>query len=241
MNSYQNQNKLVFNNINRYFGNTKILDNISLYIKKGELVALVGPSGCGKSTIFNIMAGLIEPSSGDFTIDGKLSYMYQKDLLLPYKSIIDNICLPMIIRGDSKSSAREIVKPYFATFELEGYENMYPHELSGGMRQRANFMRTYFSSDDIMLLDEPFGALDSITKASIQEWFLKVRKKTNSTIFLITHDIDEAIYLADRIYVLSNKPARIKEEVNLYPKNIDKNDINQVSNIKYHIMNLIRS
>lgn len=151
MNSYQKKSKVVFENINRYYGQTKILDDINLHIKEGELVAIVGPSGCGKSTIFNIMAGLIEPSSGNFSIDGKLSYMYQKDLLLPYKNILDNVALPMIIEGQSKSVARETVKPYFKTFELEGYEMMYPHELSGGMRQRANFMRTYFSSNDIML------------------------------------------------------------------------------------------
>ena len=241
MNSYQKKSKVVFENINRYYGQTKILDDINLHIKEGELVAIVGPSGCGKSTIFNIMAGLIEPSSGNFSIDGKLSYMYQKDLLLPYKNILDNVALPMIIESQSKSVARETVKPYFKTFELEGYEMMYPHELSGGMRQRANFMRTYFSSNDIMLLDEPFGALDSITKASIQNWFLKVRKKTNSTIFLITHDIDEAIHLADRIYVMSNKPAHVKEEILLYPNHIDKADIGQIARVKAHIMDLIRS
>lgn len=241
MNSYQKQNKIVFENISKYYGDTKILDDISLYINEGELVAIVGPSGCGKSTIFNIMAGLSHQSSGNFTIDGKLSYMYQKDLLLPYKSILDNVALPMIIEGQSRTKARDLVKPYFKTFELEGYENMYPHELSGGMRQRANFMRTYFSSSDIILLDEPFGALDSITKASIQNWFLKVRKKMNSTIFLITHDIDEAIHLADRIYVVSNKPAHIKEEISLYPDNFDKGDMENVAKLKAHIMDLIRS
>lgn len=241
MNSYQKQNKIVFENISKYYGDTKILDDISLYINEGELVAIVGPSGCGKSTIFNIMAGLSHQSSGNFTIDGKLSYMYQKDLLLPYKSILDNVALPMIIEGQSRTKARDLVKPYFKTFELEGYENMYPHELSGGMRQRANFMRTYFSSSDIILLDEPFGALDSITKASIQDWFLKVRKKMNSTIFLITHDIDEAIHLADRIYVVSNKPAHIKEEISLYPDNFNKGDMENVAKLKAHIMDLIRS
>lgn len=241
MNSYQKQNKIVFENISKYYGDTKILDDISLYINEGELAAIVGPSGCGKSTIFNIMAGLSHQSSGNFTIDGKLSYMYQKDLLLPYKSILDNVALPMIIEGQSRTKARDLVKPYFKTFELEGYENMYPHELSGGMRQRANFMRTYFSSSDIILLDEPFGALDSITKASIQDWFLKVRKKMNSTIFLITHDIDEAIHLADRIYVVSNKPAHIKEEISLYPDNFDKGDMENVAKLKAHIMDLIRS
>lgn len=241
MNSCQNKIKVVFENINRYYGKTKILDNINLHISEGELVAIVGPSGCGKSTIFNIIAGLVEPSSGSYRIEGKLSYMYQKDLLLPYKTILDNVAFPMIIEGQSKSLARESVKPYFKTFELEGYENMYPHELSGGMRQRANFMRTYFSSNDIMLLDEPFGALDSITKASIQDWFRKVRRKMNSTIFLITHDIDEAINLADRVYVLSNKPAHIKEEISLYPSHVDKTQIGEVARIKAHIMDLIRA
>ena len=242
MNSSQNSEVILeVRNVSFGYDERQIISNVDIELKDNELVSLLGVSGSGKSTLFNIIAGLVEPSSGSYRIEGKLSYMYQKDLLLPYKTILDNVALPMIIEGQSKSLARESVKPYFKTFELEGYENMYPHELSGGMRQRANFMRTYFSSNDIMLLDEPFGALDSITKASIQDWFRKVRRKMNSTIFLITHDIDEAINLADRVYVLSNKPAHIKEEISLYPSHVDKTQIGEVARIKAHIMDLIRA
>ena len=155
----------------------------------------------------------MKQDSGKVDVNGKLSYMYQKDLLLPYKTIIDNVSLPLVLRKEKKSEAREEVRQYFKVFGLEGYEDKYPKELSGGMRQRANFMRTYVNSNDIMLLDEPFGALDSITKSSMQKWLLDIRKKVKSTILLITHDIEEAILLSDRIYVISNKPSSVSMEI----------------------------
>lgn len=201
--------KIRIENISKSFDGDKIIDNISIDVREGELVSILGPSGCGKSTIFNMIAGLLKQDSGTVDVNGKLSYMYQKDLLLPYKTIIDNVSLPLVLRKEKKSQAREEVRQYFKVFGLEGYENKYPKELSGGMKQRANFMRTYVNSNDIMLLDEPFGALDSITKSSMQKWLLDIRKKVTSTILLITHDIEEAILLSDRIYVISNKPSSV--------------------------------
>lgn len=205
--------KIRIENISKSFDGDKIIDNISINVEEGELVSILGPSGCGKSTIFNIIAGLLKQDSGKVDVNGKLSYMYQKDLLLPYKTIIDNVSLPLVLRKEKKSEAREEVRQYFKVFGLEGYEDKYPKELSGGMRQRANFMRTYVNSNDIMLLDEPFGALDSITKSSMQKWLLDIRKKVKSTILLITHDIEEAILLSDRIYVISNKPSSVSMEI----------------------------
>lgn len=205
--------KIRIENISKSFDGDKIIDNISIDVREGELVSILGPSGCGKSTIFNMIAGLLKQDTGTVDVNGKLSYMYQKDLLLPYKTIIDNVSLPLVLRKEKKSQAREEVRQYFKVFGLEGYENKYPKELSGGMRQRVNFMRTYVNSNDIMLLDEPFGALDSITKSSMQKWLLDIRKKVTSTILLITHDIEEAILLSDRIYVISNKPSSVSMEI----------------------------
>ena len=205
--------KIRIENISKSFDGDKIIDNISIDVREGELVSILGPSGCGKSTIFNLIAGLLKQDSGKVDVHGKLSYMYQKDLLLPYKTIIDNVSLPLVLRKEKKSQAREEVRKYFKVFGLDGYEDKYPKELSGGMRQRANFMRTYVNSNDIMLLDEPFGALDSITKSSMQKWLLDIRKKVTSTILLITHDIEEAILLSDRIYVISNKPSSVSMEI----------------------------
>ena len=205
--------KIRIENISKSFDGDKIIENISIDVREGELVSILGPSGCGKSTIFNMIAGLLKQDTGTVDVNGKLSYMYQKDLLLPYKTIIDNVSLPLILRKEKKSQAREEVRQYFKVFGLDGYEDKYPKELSGGMRQRANFMRTYVNSNDIMLLDEPFGALDSITKSSMQKWLLDIRKKVTSTILLITHDIEEAILLSDRIYVISNKPSSVSMEI----------------------------
>lgn len=240
MNSYQEKNKVVLNNVYKSFGDTAVLENINIELREGELVAIVGPSGCGKSTIFNILTDLIKLDRGNAEIHGEVSYMYQKDLLLPYKTILDNVSLPLQIKGISKKKAREEAFSYFEIFDLKGYENSYPHELSGGMKQRANFLRTFICSNDIMLLDEPFGALDSITKRSIQEWFLHIRKKVNSTILLITHDIDEAVMLSDRIYVLSNKPANIKKEFDLNKNIFNKKDLEKRALLKEEIIELLK-
>ncbi|WP_195251699.1 ABC transporter ATP-binding protein [Romboutsia sp. 1001713B170207_170306_H8] len=240
MNSYQNNKaKLILKNVSKSYDNLLILKNISIDIKEGELITLLGPSGSGKSTIFNIITGITKMDSGDMHIDGKISYMQQKDLLLPYKNIIDNVSIPLIINKNKKSQARNIVKPYFKEFGLEGYELKFPSELSGGMKQRANFLRTFINSKDLMLLDEPFGALDSITKSNMQKWLLNVRKKFNSTIMLITHDIEEAITLSDRIYVISEKPASIKAEFILNNKNKYKFGSDDYIKLKKDILNLL--
>ncbi|MBU3159956.1 ABC transporter ATP-binding protein [Clostridium frigoris] len=222
MSTYQNNNiKLAVNNIEKNFGSMNIIKNVSFYAKENEFVSLLGPSGSGKSTIFNIISGLLLQDAGKIIIDGeecssrlkKVSYMHQKDLLLPWKNIIDNVSLPLIIKGKSKREARNQVLEYFKVFGLVGFEYKYPFQLSGGMRQRAALLRTYIASADIMLLDEPFGALDAITRSKMHSWLLEVIKELKATIIFITHDIEEAVFLSDRIYVLSDKPATIKTEI----------------------------
>lgn len=213
--------KLRVSNIKKNFGSMEIIDDVSFYANQNEFISLLGPSGSGKSTIFNIISGLLHKDGGEIIIDGeefvgrtkKVSYMHQKDLLLPWKNIIDNTSLSLIIKGESKKQARSEVISHFKTFGLEGFEYKYPFQLSGGMKQRAALLRTYMSSSDIMLLDEPFGALDAITRAKMQNWLLDITKELKATIIFITHDIEEAIFLSDRIYLLSDKPATIKSEI----------------------------
>jgi ABC-type nitrate/sulfonate/bicarbonate transport system ATPase subunit len=248
MNSCQNRKlKIDIKNVNKSYNEVEVLKNISINVYEGEIVSILGPSGCGKSTIFNIISNLIDYDSGKINIDGKLSYMYQKDLLLPHKNIIDNVSLPLtLIKEKShknkflkKKEARKKVEKYFDIFGLTGYENKYPSELSGGMKQRANFLRTFVNSNDIMLLDEPFGALDSITKASMQKWLLEVKCKVNSTILLITHDIDEAITLSDRIYVISKKPATIKNEFIINKNYYNDDNLENIIKLKKDIISLL--
>ena len=213
--------KLRIKNVSKSFASEKILDDISIELNNGELVSLLGASGSGKTTLFNVISGLMEPDSGKVFLDdeditgtsGHIAYMLQKDLLMPHKTIIDNVALPLVIKGEKKKEAREKAAPFFAEFGLEGTEDKYPHQLSGGMRQRAALLRTYMFSKDIALLDEPFSALDTLTKSEMHRWYLDVMEKINLSTLFITHDIDEAILLSDRIYLLSGKPGTIKDEI----------------------------
>lgn len=211
MSSYQN--KILLRGISKSFDNMVILNDINIEVNEGELVSIVGPSGSGKSTIFNIITNLIKFDSGEKRVNGDVSYMYQKDMMVPWKKVVDNIATPLVFKRMDKKNARKEVEKYIGTFGLNGFQNKYPNKLSGGMKQRANFLQTYLTSNDIMLLDEPFGALDSITRSNMQQWLLDIKKNMNSTILLITHDVDEAVLLSDRVYVISEKPAVIKGEV----------------------------
>lgn len=213
MNSYSDQKKLLsLNNIQKSFGSLEVLRDIQLDLYEGELVTILGPSGCGKSTIFDIISGILKEDAGRIEINASLGYMQQKDLLLPWKTIQDNIALPLVIQKAPKEEIDKKVKEYMSIAGLEGFEKQYPNQLSGGMRQRASFLRTLMASEDIMLLDEAFASLDSMTKSKMHEWLLTILSDLRSTILLITHDIDEAILLSDRIYLLSKKPAVIKKE-----------------------------
>ncbi len=207
--------------INKSFGNKKVLNDVSITLNEGEIISLLGISGSGKTTLFNVLSGIYKPDSGSVYLrdedvtskPGKISYMLQKDLLFPYHKIIDNVCLPLILNGKSKKEARNIASPYFATFGLEGEQMKYPAQLSGGMRQRAALLRTYLSSNGVALLDEPFSALDTITKSKIHKWYLDIMQEIKLSTLFITHDIDEAILLSDRVYILSGCPGTINNEI----------------------------
>lgn len=200
----------------------KVLDDINIKLYDGEFVSIIGPSGCGKSTIFSIICNLQSPDSGDIIVDGKkdnlnkrFAYMPQKDLLFPWRKLKDNMILPLEIQGEDKINAYRKVDSLFDQFGLRGFENAYPHELSGGMKQRAALLRTFLIDSDIMLLDEPFGAIDAINRDKLQVWLLDVWSKFKRSVFFITHSIDEAIYLSDRVYVLSERPASVKLEIKI--------------------------
>lgn len=197
-----------------------ILNDMSIHLNQGEFVSIVGPSGCGKSTLFHHISGIMTPEQGRILIDaedrtgraGRISYMYQKDLLMPWKKVVDNVALPLRLKGAGKQESREKALELFKLFGLDGFEKAYPYQLSGGMRQRASLLRTYLCNNDILLLDEPFGGLDAITRARLQDWLLELLARLDVSVLFITHDIEEALYLSDRIYVLSDRPATVCRE-----------------------------
>ncbi len=209
--------------ITKSYRDRLIIRDISIHLMEGELVSLLGLSGSGKTTLLNIMSGLVPPDSGKVFLSGReitgqpgaISYMLQKDLLLEHKRVIDNVALPLRIRGMKKKEAREKAEPYFAQFELAGTELLYPSQMSGGMRQRAALLRTYLGSQGVILLDEPFSALDMITRGQMHAWYLDIMRKISLSTLLITHDVDEAILLSDRIYLLTGSPGEIHHEIRI--------------------------
>ena len=213
--------KLEVQHVSISFDGRKVLDDVSVTLKKGELVCLLGVSGGGKTTLFNIISGLLVPDEGRVFLDGedvtgkpgRISYMLQKDLLLPYRTIEDNVALPLLLRGVKKPEARRQAVELFPEFGLEGTEKKWPAQLSGGMRQRAALLRTYLFSQNVALLDEPFSALDTLTKAQIHTWYLDVMERIKLSTLFITHDIDESILLSDRIYLLTG--GRIEAELTI--------------------------
>jgi len=197
------------------------LDRVSLHAEPGEFVAVIGPSGCGKSTLFHILAGLEDPDSGEVLIDGGVvdrrlgvcAFMPQRDGLLPWRRTIDNVTIGLTLAGMDRAQARERALPLLERFGLGGFERSWPWQLSGGMRHRAAFLRTVLLGRPAMLLDEPFGALDGITRSDLQHWLLEVWEEVGSTVILITHDVAEAVYLADRVYVLSPRPGSVATQL----------------------------
>jgi len=213
--------KLKTENITKSFDDRIIIEDINIELKKGEIVSLIGVSGSGKTTLFNILSGLTKPDKGRVYLDGedittkpgKISYMLQKDLLLPHKKIIDNAALGLVVKGMKKKEARKEAEKYFEAFGLTGTKDKYPSQLSGGMRQRVALLRTYLATDGVALLDEPFSALDAITKSGMHNWYLDLMSKIEMSTIFITHDIEEAILLSDRIYILAGTPGTIVKEI----------------------------
>ena len=221
-------------NISKSFGEKQVLSDVNITLNKGEIVSLLGVSGAGKTTLFNILSGIYKADTGNVYLNGeditgkpgKVSYMLQKDLLFPYRKVIDNVCLPLIINGAKKKEAREKALPLFKVFDIEGTEFKYPDQLSGGMRQRAALIRTLAVKPELLLLDEPFSALDTITRTKIHKWYLDVMGQIDLSTVFITHDIDEAIILSDRIYILSGTPGTIANEIVIDEKKPRRDDFN---------------
>ncbi len=217
---HQFNSKLNVCDVSKSFGEKVVLRDVNLELFDGEIVSLLGVSGAGKTTLFNIISGLLKPDKGSVFLDGsditgmsgKVSYMLQKDLLMQHLTVADNVALPLVIKGESKKNARKKVITYFEQFGLEGTESSYPSQLSGGMRQRAALLRTYMSQCAVALLDEPFSALDAITKSNMHRWYQGVMKSINLSTIFITHDIEEAILLSDRIYILGGD---VKQEIKI--------------------------
>ena len=215
------KNILEVKNLSYSFGNNPILKDINIHVNENEIIAIVGSSGVGKSTLFNLIAGVLKKQTGEITINGsddyigKVAYMLQKDLLFEHKTIISNVILPLIIAKVNKKEALEEGNKILKQFNLDKYANKYPQQLSGGMRQRVALIRTYMFKRKIFLLDEAFSALDAITKKELHKWYLDLKKGFNLTTLLITHDIEEAVFLSDRIYILGNKPGEIIGEIKI--------------------------
>lgn len=225
--------RLSLDAVSRTFGTLEVLDRVSFDVAPGEFVSLVGPSGAGKSTLFNIIAGLDSPSSGRVLFNGsdargrrdQTAYMPQKDLLFPWRTIEENAALGLEVQGMRRADARARVREWFPRFGLEGFEKALPFELSGGMRQRAALLRTVVQERSTLLLDEPFGALDSLTRQEMQQWLQEMWAGNEWTALLITHDVREAVMLSDRVVVLSPRPASVREivEVDLpRPRGVDQ-------------------
>ena len=204
-------------------GVLEVLDGVDLEVGRGEFLSIIGPSGCGKSTLLNILAGLDAPSTGDVALEGeatsarlgRVAYMQQKDLLMPWRSVLENAVLGLEVAGVQRGEARQRAQALMCQFGLSGFEQAYPSMLSGGMRQRVAFLRTILAERDVLLLDEPFGALDALTRSQMHEWLLELWTEFGKTIVLVTHDVDEAVFLSDRVYVMTGRPGSIKSVFNV--------------------------
>lgn len=211
---------LTIKNVSKSFGNLPVLNNLSLTVNNNEFVSIIGPSGCGKSTLFHILSGIEQQTRGDIILNnekitnrkGTFGYMPQDASLLPWKTVIQNIMIGPILKGEQNDIAKKQARDLLNKFTLQDFSNSYPSTLSGGMQQRVALLRTVLFHPEFLLLDEPFGSLDALTRQHAQLWLLDVWKNYKSSVLFITHDIHEAILLSDRIYVLSGRPARIIKE-----------------------------
>jgi ABC-type nitrate/sulfonate/bicarbonate transport system ATPase subunit len=214
-------NAVEITGVSQRYGERQVLERIDLAVAPGEFVSLVGPSGCGKSTLLKVLAGLLAPTTGGASVNGEptsgrrglVAYMPQRDLLLPWRRALDNAVLGAQIAGAPVPAARERARGMFEQFGLAGFEQSWPSELSGGMRQRLALLRTFLLDRDVLLLDEPFGALDAITRRQMYAWLQEVWLADQRTAMFVTHDVEEAIYLSDRVIVLSARPGRIVTEL----------------------------
>ena len=242
---------LEFKNVSFRYSNSAILDSLNFTIQDGEFISIIGASGSGKSTLFRLITGLEQETTGSILVNGQnqknrlgtVGYMPQQDLLLPWRTIIDNASLPLELKGLKKSQAVEQARELLEEFGLKGVEQHYPSDLSGGMKQRVSFLRTVLSGSNLLLLDEPFSALDAITRLSMQEWLLSQWQKRKHTILFITHDVNEALFLSDRIFIVADKPMKRLEEVRVpvgRPRR--QSDLNQqeILELKEYLLDQLR-
>ena len=207
--------------ITKNYNGEAVVKDINLELPQDGFISLLGPSGAGKTTLFNVLAGVEKPDGGSVCLygeditgkSGKVSYMLQKDLLLEYRSVIDNVILPLLIRGEKKKAAREKASEFFPMFGLAGFEKKYPNELSGGMRQRAALLRTCMTHNSVILLDEPFSALDAITRRKMQVWYAGIAEQMKVSTLFITHDVEEALILSDTVYIMNGTPGKITHKI----------------------------
>lgn len=229
-----------------------IIKNLSFTVNKGEFISIVGPSGCGKSTVFRLICKLERPFEGDIFLKnrnintmkkGYIGYMPQNDLLIPWRTILQNSSLPLEIKGEDLKKARYEAEKILKAFGLEKYKNKYPKDLSGGMRQRVSFTRTLLTGADMLLLDEPFSALDAITRLSMQEWLLDKWSNLNKTVLFITHDVEEALFLSTKIFITDGSPIRKFKEIKVglsYPRTRDMLDSPDMLEIKGELISELK-
>jgi NitT/TauT family transport system ATP-binding protein len=221
--------------VRQVFGEVLALDGIDLSVREHSRLGIVGPSGCGKSTLLSLIAGLVQPTEGRISIGpaasaserlARCALMPQRDLLMPWRTALDNACIALENRGISRKAARDHARPLFERFGLAEFEDKSPSQLSGGMRQRVAFLRTLMPQKDVLLLDEPFGALDSITRGQMQEWLVGALELEPRTVLLVTHDVDEALLLSDHVVVMSARPGRIVRHLDTgLPRDIPRREI----------------
>lgn len=231
--------------------NEPMIDGLSFEVDDGDFISVIGASGCGKSTVFRLINGLEKAQRGSISVDGKniadiknySAYMPQKDLLFPWRTIEKNICMPMEIQKINKTEMHEKACEVLKEVGLYEYRDKYPKDLSGGMKQRASFARTLLSGADLMLLDEPFSALDSITRMGLQEWLLDEWQKHKKTVLFVTHDVEEAIFLSKKIFIITDRPVSHFEECKVplsYPRNRDDMKHSDIGNMKAMLIKKLR-
>lgn len=239
--------RLEIKNVSAEYSGKQIITNVNFSVADGEFVSILGESGSGKSTLLKVISGMLPAARGEIFVDEEkvtkiskhFAYMPQDDLLLPWWNIMQNVCLAAKISGDLPTAEKR-AKKLLEEFGLAEYKNSYPKELSGGMRQRIAFLRTALSSADIWMLDEPFAALDVITRGELQDWLLDLRKKISNTVLLVTHDIEEAIYLSDKIYIIRGTPSKIVKEIKISTDYRNRQWLYEQGNLKKDIFEAIK-
>lgn len=238
--------KLTFEHVRKRFSNLQVIDNFDCEVKSGELIALVGPSGCGKSTLLHMAAGLEIPSSGRVLANGlpvggphpERTLMFQENALYPWQTLLENVALALEFQKIGRHQAQRQARAWLVKVNLNGFEDYYPHQVSGGMRQRAALARAFIANPKVLLLDEPFGALDALTRMTLQDALRELIRETRPTVLLVTHDVEEALFLADRILVFSARPASVLKEFNLQQR-ARTHDLSEFAAMRREILGLL--